>query len=164
MRGTQRVSGTSIMRSRALHSMRVESSYDPDTGTVTFATTMNSFTFPGDNHVVMVSFSDVPANQLLNDPDSLEENRERNDGQLIPIPITAKNPMSVRCSCFSFRFTGSEAAINNNAFIGKNYTPWIPSKHTRPPRNPHNIPMLCKHLITFITYLYDKGYIVASHL
>lgn len=160
--GTQRVSDSSILGSRTINNLRVESSYDLDSQTVTFSTSMKSFTYNGITHVLQISFVDVTPDQIIQD--DLDANRDRNNGQIIPIPILYKNNMKVRCSCPSFRFTGSEAAINYSAFIGRNYTPWIPRKTDRPPRNPRNIPILCKHLITFITYLVDNRYVVTHHL
>lgn len=160
MRSTQRVSPTSINNSQHPRGrFRVQSAYDADREVVTFQCYVASFTRPGIRHIVRVEFLDVPADQLYQDEDSVEDNRERNGGQLIPIPVLGQNEMKVRCSCPSFRFTGSEAAQLYGSFIGGRYHPWRPNRTGRAPRNPHNEPMLCKHIIAFIEFLWQQGYV-----
>jgi hypothetical protein len=67
-------------------------------------------------------------------------------------------PIAVRCSCQDYRFTWARANQLAGAFTGPKF-PAVKVKGTRGPRNPQNMPGVCKHLMGVFKELKDKGYI-----
>ena len=56
-----------------------------------------------------------------------------------------KNKVQVRCECEDFRFFWAPAVEKKKSLIGT-FPPYI-KKTNRPPRNPQQVPGLCKHLL-----------------
>ena len=77
-----------------------------------------------------------------------------------PKPSLDKNRVALRCSCPSYRFRFDEANRQHNAGTGAGFGAYH-RKTDRAPNNPNHIPGACKHLIEFITYLQDRGFLTA---
>ncbi len=71
----------------------------------------------------------------------------------------SKLDIKVRCGCSDFRFRAAEADRKVKGLITVPKFPRYIPKGTGQPVNPRSIPMLCKHLILFWSYLQDKKYI-----
>ena len=69
-----------------------------------------------------------------------------------------ENEVMMRCSCPSYRFRFDEANRRHQAGTGARFGIYH-RKSDREPNNPNNIPGACKHIIEFITYLQDRGFI-----
>jgi hypothetical protein len=69
-----------------------------------------------------------------------------NIGREAPSPM---NKIGVRCSCRSYFFTFSWANMLNGCSFGTRFVPYVrktpPNDPRYPPKNPGNIPGMCKH-------------------
>lgn len=77
----------------------------------------------------------------------------RNDTQK---PFSIMNIGEVNCSCNAFRYNTAYPDIQNKVFHGQ------PKSNNMIPntvRNPQKVPSVCKHLYSFLIYLYNKGII-----
>lgn len=72
--------------------------------------------------------------------------------------LTRRDPVKVRCSCSDYRFTWAFSNKMEGSFTGEKFPVYVPTG-TRPPRNPDNLPGLCKHLIGAFRVLKDIGYL-----
>lgn len=71
-------------------------------------------------------------------------------------PFSIMNIGEVNCSCNAFRYNTAYPDVQNNVFFGQ------PKSNNRIPnkvRNPQKVPTVCKHLYSFLIYLYNKGII-----
>lgn len=74
----------------------------------------------------------------------------------IDIPFSIKNIGKVFCECNAFRYNNAYPDVQSNNFAG------IPQGYNRIAnkiRNPEKIPTVCKHLYSFLIYLYNKNII-----
>ena len=72
------------------------------------------------------------------------------------IPFTIKNIGEVFCECNAFRYNIAYPDVQSKNFFGQ------PQNYNRIPnreRNPAKISSVCKHLYSFLIYLYNKGLI-----
>lgn len=76
-----------------------------------------------------------------------------------PKPSLARNDIKVFCECDSFRFTFANPDKRLNAKTGPEFPGFI-RKSNRASRNPYQQPGACKHLVTIIQFLLDKGFII----
>ena len=75
-----------------------------------------------------------------------------------PKPSLTNNDVALRCSCPSYRFRFDEANRQHGAGTGARFGIYR-RKTDREPNNPNHIPGACKHLIEFIEYLQDRGFV-----
>lgn len=71
-------------------------------------------------------------------------------------PFSVKNIGEVFCDCNAFRYNTAYPDIQAKTFFGQ------PQGYNRIPnkiRNPAKIPTVCKHLYSFLIYLYNKNLI-----
>lgn len=70
-----------------------------------------------------------------------------------------RQAVSIRCSCEDYYFVWSHANYVNGVQFGGMARPYhrVPGS-TRPPKNPTNIPGLCKHISQVIAMLNNNGY------
>jgi hypothetical protein len=66
--------------------------------------------------------------------------------------------VSVRCACQDYRFTWARANSYVGSFAGRDFPPVV-VQGLRKPRNPDNIPGVCKHLLGVFRQLKTDGYI-----
>lgn len=81
------------------------------------------------------------------------------DGQK---PHYAKNPCRVFCSCQAYYFYFSYANWKADCHLGRKARPYTPVPNPKrhvPPRNPDNVPGMCKHLVGLTLALSDSGYV-----
>ena len=71
-------------------------------------------------------------------------------------PFSVKNIGEVFCECKAFRYNTAYPDVQSKTFFGQiqGYNR-IPNKV----RNPEKTPSVCKHLYSFLIYLYNKGLI-----
>lgn len=77
-----------------------------------------------------------------------------------PKPSLSTNPCRVRCSCRAFYFWFSYANKINSALSGRDFVPYVPVKNPKrivPPRNPKNVPGVCKHIAALVKGLKHAG-------
>lgn len=79
-------------------------------------------------------------------------------------PSLAKHKCRVRCSCDAFYYYYSYADFINDCLYGRQARVYTRKTHPgdknyRPPKNPADIPGVCKHLILLIKSLQDSGYV-----
>ena len=77
-------------------------------------------------------------------------------------PVFDINPVRVGCSCDSQYFYFSYANWLNNAHIGRKPRAYVPvsnPKRKMPPKNPNNIPGICKHIMAMSLALSSSGQI-----
>ena len=73
-----------------------------------------------------------------------------------PDMVSVKNIGEVFCDCNAFRYNTAYPDIQAKTFFGQ------PQGYNRIPnkiRNPAKIPTVCKHLYSFLIYLYNKNLI-----
>lgn len=77
-------------------------------------------------------------------------------------PKTGETNCFVRCNCESFYFYAATANKKHKALAGRGFRPYFRKTPVTdpkyPPKNPNQIPLLCKHLIFLTRYLTDKNY------
>ena len=61
--------------------------------------------------------------------------------------------VSVRCNCQDYRFTWGHYNHTVGALLGAQFPRYVRKTTTRPPRNPLQIPGLCKHLTALVNRL-----------
>ena len=98
----------------------------------------------------IVTFTKVDADENLTDEEVMQG--------FYPKPSLSENDIQVRCSCPSYRFRYSYQNSRNSASTGSKVKAYT-SKHMRPSVNPKNLPGVCKHLIEFVNYLVENGFI-----
>lgn len=72
------------------------------------------------------------------------------------VPFTIKNIGEVFCDCNAFRYNTAYPDVQSKTFFGQ------PQGYNRIPnkqRNPAKVPTVCKHLYSFLIYLYNKNII-----
>ena len=72
------------------------------------------------------------------------------DDPVNDIPSLSTTEVRTRCGCHSFYFYASYADMIHNALYGRNPKPYIRKtspgdKNYKPPVNPQEIPLVCKH-------------------
>jgi len=72
-------------------------------------------------------------------------------------PSYSNTGVELKCSCPDFRFMWEYALFKNNSLVGqfRKYTR-VPGS-TRPPKNPNDVPGVCKHLNSAIKVLFNSG-------
>lgn len=149
-RGTPKVSPGSI--NNADYGARISNldlRYDKGVRTLTFYGEVRSSSRPI-GYTVMVTFKNVEPTQNLTD-EEIQQGFQ-------PKPSLGKNEVLVRCSCTSYRFRFDKANRSHRAGTGARFAAYH-RKTDRAPNNPRNLPGFCKHLLEFITYLQDNGFI-----
>jgi hypothetical protein len=74
----------------------------------------------------------------------------------IDIPFSVTNIGKVNCTCDAYRYNLSHPNSKNNVQTKpKQSGSGIPNSE----RNPDKVPSVCKHLYTFLLFLYNKGII-----
>lgn len=76
-------------------------------------------------------------------------------------PDYRRTPVRVYCACPDFYFTFAYPDYNKQCYYGKKPKPY---KHVMPPsgyppKNPNNIPGLCKHILNMVNLLIKQDYI-----
>ena len=144
--------------------------------TLTFSGIMKSMTNPGQGYNMLivfqgVNFSEEPQPDWI-DVQAIMDNGEKKVYYCPPANLDTK--VAVRCTCpdFAFRFWyplkkyNAIALPQRPAQIGK----WLKQvqsgkiKRKGKPQNPHNIPGICKHLMSFFIVLRDQGFIKVAKL
>ncbi|QPB08509.1 SWIM-type zinc finger protein [Vibrio phage Va2] len=72
--------------------------------------------------------------------------------------LTENTTVLLRCSCPDFRFTFMYPDYDKKSLQGRRI-PYQRKTTTRPPRNPDDIPGVCKHLIAVFNKLTNLGFI-----
>ncbi len=71
-----------------------------------------------------------------------------------PVGMTGDTPIQVSCSCPYYRFNCWWANHKEKAHSTKEKAPYVKvAGSNRPPKNPKDIPCLCKHIIFTLEYL-----------
>lgn len=89
------------------------------------------------------------------------ENPETHAVVVCKPPDYRRSPVRVYCSCPDFYFSFAYPDFNKQCYYGKKPRPYKrkmpPSNY--PPKNPNNIPGLCKHQINMINLLIKQDYV-----
>lgn len=120
-----------------------------------------------ENHKNMIFRGKVQGSRGYYNWEVLFQNVEKTDNlstleireQRYPKPSLARNDIKVFCECDSFRFTFSNPDKSVGAKTGPEFPGFI-RKSNRASRNPQQQPGSCKHIITVIQFLLDRGFIV----
>lgn len=132
----------------ACHVTNIE--YDEQSGLLQFFGTVNSSSKPR-KYDVEVAFSKVEKTENL----TIEEIEEG----FKPKPNLLEHEIAVRCNCDSYWSRFYKANHFNSATIGAPFRKGR-NRSGRKPYNPNNIPGVCKHLIQFISYLQEQGFVL----
>jgi hypothetical protein len=80
-------------------------------------------------------------------------------GKTPPSPI---DNVGTRCSCKSYYFTFAWPNMSNGCSFGTRFKPYVrktpPDDPRYPPKNPNNIPGLCKHLLLVASTLQNSDF------
>ena len=150
VQGARKVSPGSVDNaSQAAKIENLDLRYDEGVQTLTFYGTVHSASRPT-AYTMILTFKNV---------DRLEGLTEEEIQQgYMPKPSLNENEVMMRCSCPSYRFRFDEANRRHQAGTGARFGIYH-RKSDREPNNPNNIPGACKHIIEFITYLQDRGFV-----
>lgn len=150
VQGARQVSPGSVDNvSQAARIENLDLRYDEGVKTLTFYGTIHSSSSPI-AYTMIITFKDVDRVEGLTD-------EEIQQGYM-PKPSLTDNEVMMRCSCPSYRFRFDDANRRNQAGTGARFAAYH-KKTDRAPINPDHIPGACKHLIEFIGYLQDRGFI-----
>ena len=130
------------------HVVNIE--YDENSELLHFYGTVNSSSRPV-KYDVEVAFSKVEKTENL----TIEEIREG----FKPKPNLLDHEIMFRCNCDSYWSRFYKANHFNSATIGAPFRKGR-NRSGRKSYNPNNIPGCCKHIIEFITYLQEQGFIL----
>lgn len=150
VQGARQVSPGSVDNvSQAARIENLDLRYDEGVQTLTFYGTVHSASHPT-AYTMILTFKDV---------DRLEGLTEEEIQQgYMPKPSLNHNEVMMRCSCPSYRFRFDDANRRHQVGTGARFGIYH-RKTDRAPNNPGHIPGACKHLIEFIDYLQDRGFI-----
>lgn len=132
----------------ACHVVDVE--YDEQAELLKFFGTVNSSSKPK-RYEVEVAFSKVGKTENL----TIEEIEKG----FKPKPNLLDHEITVRCNCDSYWSRFYKANHFNSVTTGAPFRRGR-NRSGRKPYNPNNIPGICKHLIQFISYLQEQGFIL----
>lgn len=150
VQGSGKVSPGSVDNvSQAARVDNLDLNYDEKKQELTFSGTIHSASRPV-SYSVLLTFEDVDRLEGLNE--------EQIQQGYMPKPSLNHNSVLMRCSCPSYRFRFDEANRRNGVGTGPRFGLYR-RKTDRAPNNPSQIPGACKHLIEFIGYLQDRGFI-----
>lgn len=124
--------------------------YDKGVETITFYGEVRS-AHRASSYSIIVSFLRVKEFQNLS--------QEEIEQGFNPKPNLSKNEIQIRCSCPSYRFRFDKANRSKRLGTGANFG-YYHRLTNRAPNNPKNLPGSCKHVIEFITYLQNQGFII----
>lgn len=74
---------------------------------------------------------------------------------------TTSNTVQTRCSCMDDRFMWQYSNKAKGALLGR-IKPYQRITDTRPPKNPDNIPGMCKHSLALVKNLFSMGVLQAD--
>lgn len=150
VQGTPKVSPGSIDNVNQLARIdNLDLKYNELEKSLTFSGTIHSTSRPI-YYEMLLKFEDVDRITGLTD-DEIQQGYQ-------PKPSLAENNVLMRCSCPSYRFRFDEANRRSGASTGARFGLYH-RKTDRAPNNPNNIPGACKHLIEFVQFLQDRGFI-----
>jgi hypothetical protein len=72
------------------------------------------------------------------------------------VPELNKNPVSLKCQCFDFRFMWEKPLYDKKSLIGQ-FRRYVRKTTTYPPKNPEGILGACKHIFSFLSALQESG-------
>lgn len=84
-----------------------------------------------------------------------------NNYHISPINL-AQNNCQVRCTCPDFRWTFSTQLQNKDSLYGEGPPLYQKKDPERAPRNPQNVPGVCKHIMAFANELVSLGVLNAT--
>lgn len=89
------------------------------------------------------------------------ENPETHAVVVCKQPDYRRSPVRVYCSCPDFYFTFAYPDFHKQCYYGKKPKPYkrVMPPSNYPPKNPNNIPGLCKHCLNMINLLIKQGYV-----
>lgn len=148
IRSTKPVSPTSISENFNNNIIDLDLGYDERHQIMTFVGKIRGSS--GSLYEWQIDFLDVEKTLNLT-PLEIQEAR-------FPKPSLAKNDIKVFCNCPQFRYTFSNANIDNRAETGPNFPGFINKSH-RASRNPNQNPGVCKHIVSVVNYLKNNGFI-----
>ena len=150
VQGSSKVSPGSIDNvNQAARIENLDLQYDENAQTLTFYGTIHSASHPT-AYTMILTFKDVDRLEGL-DEEEIQQG-------YMPKPSLNHNEVMMRCSCPSYRFRFDEANRRHHAGTGAKFGIYR-RKSDRAPNNPAHIPGACKHLIEFIDYLQERGFI-----
>lgn len=151
LRSTNRVSPTSIDNAKNfVHCRNFEVNYSKGTNYIQFYGVITGS--HGTPYSVMIAFTNMSDDQGLMPEEVM--------AGVAPRPSLKNNDVQVRCNCPSYRYTGAVGNYHQKLHTGPKFGRFIPAKTNRAGRNPNELPMVCKHIIEFMNYLIDEGYVV----
>lgn len=96
-----------------------------------------------------VGYSDVPSPDFpltYNSP----------NGKIYLQKPTTRNTVQIRCSCKDDYFMWQYPNKSKGALLGR-FKPYVRKTADRPPRNPGNVPGMCKHTLALVKNLFSMG-------
>ena len=151
LRSTPRVSPRTL--SSISPNPRIDSldlSYNESSKMLTFTASVNSNKKIG-HYSVMLFFKDVEPE------DGLTEEEIRNGFK--PKPTLGEHEIMGRCSCPNYQFRFDQANRMHDVGAGPRFR-YYRRKTNRKPNNPKNFMGFCSHLIEFVNYLRENGFIL----
>jgi hypothetical protein len=103
---------------------------------------VDSATEPGKRYKIWIMFTGVP---VIKGKDRLEK------------PSLSKTKVFTRCSCPMYYFYLAYSNKIHKCLAGRAMKPYVRKTKTYPPKNPNNIPSVCKHLIFASRELSEEG-------
>jgi hypothetical protein len=97
-----------------------------------------------------INYSSVKGNNYIEIRD--------NNGKNYLLEKISENDVLVRCSCKDFLWRGNYADHLDHSLYGRKRTEYA-SQTNRPPVNPNNDPMVCKHVIKLYKVIEQSGII-----
>lgn len=124
--------------------------YDENSGLLQFYGTVNSSSKPR-RYDIQIAFKNVEKTENL----TIDEIREG----FKPKPNLLDHEILMRCDCDAYWSRFYKANYFSSATIGNSF-PRGHNRSNRKPYNPKNIPGCCKHIIQFVTYLQNQGFVL----
>lgn len=128
--------------------------YSAGTGQLTFY--LEVLGSHGKTYTVQISFKGIDeltpnsreeAEKILRDNNFMMVQDGSKNNHIIHKPDLTKDDVQIRCTCPSFRFSYAYQDKQQKALFGRNFPPYHRKTKNRPPRNPRNLPGICKHII-----------------
>ena len=151
LRSTPKVSPktpTSVSNNPRIDGLNVE--YYAGTKILTFTATINSNNRIG-HYSVMLTFKGVLPEEGLTEEEIFQGYK--------PKPTLGENEIMGRCSCPNYRFRFDKANRMHGVGTGARFG-FYRRKTNRKPNNPKNLMGFCSHLMEFVNYLKENGFIL----
>jgi len=128
------------------------------TKTILAQGTCHGYTQENVKHVVDIQFQNI---KFFDEPPEQGEygTIEYKEENYYFIKPTLETDVKIRCSCNDFRFRSSWWAWKQKCIFGGPPKAYKRKTKNRPPVNKLKIPFLCKHLVSFQSYLHVHKYL-----